>query len=421
MATTIDPSTAIRKKVDVSVKDGKSFSENVFFLEIWSTGNVTSEKTIEVKNDGKKLAGAFKLIQFKFDKNNNYIYTSSDINQKATYTGTASEFSISGLSAGNANTVIRIGKTNSPNDVIEQYNGPAELVKVKVEQNSISELASKLKKGFWSSEESWKSNRPVIKEDGPDPLDKRLEIQQLEGGEVRISGDGIAEIDGKLRLYIFKKDKQSALDKKTECLWEPNLEVSCEIKVDEVVSEEDEKKFFNIGGCTNHFTDDAGLDFSKDENKERANSNGRNYSVVGRYDDDDTKVGFKKETVHGVYDEKNMTDENLKTKIWYKIKYRQTVIEPDKKIKLEGWLDDEMIGEFIDDGNMTALEEKKGKPNKKAIDRLDPVLENDDKFALKGKMTKLNQVWTEGAYSGLYIRLTGTEKTFIKNLSVREI
>jgi hypothetical protein len=129
MATTIDPSTAIRKKVDVSVKDGKSFSENVFFLEIWSTGNVTSEKTIEVKNDGKKLAGAFKLIQFKFDKNNNYIYTSSDINQKATYTGTASEFSISGLSAGNANTVIRIGKTNSPNDVIEQYNGPAELVK----------------------------------------------------------------------------------------------------------------------------------------------------------------------------------------------------------------------------------------------------------------------------------------------------
>ena len=76
MATTIDPATAIQKKVDVSVKDGKSFSENVFFLEIWSTGNVTSEKTIEVKNDGKKLAGAFKLIQFKFDKNNNYIYTS---------------------------------------------------------------------------------------------------------------------------------------------------------------------------------------------------------------------------------------------------------------------------------------------------------------------------------------------------------
>ena len=32
--------------------------------------------------------------------------------------GTASEFSISGLSAGNAKTVIRTGKTNSANDVV---------------------------------------------------------------------------------------------------------------------------------------------------------------------------------------------------------------------------------------------------------------------------------------------------------------
>jgi hypothetical protein len=413
--------TAIQKKVEVSIKDGKTFSEEVFFLHLESVGNITSEKKIEVK-DGEGISGAFKQIQFRFDKDRNYIYTKNDNNQKEfdeKYKGTASEFSISGLSAGNAKTVIRTGRSNSANDVAEQHNGSAELVQVKVEQNTISELASS-KKGFWSSKESWKSNRPEINQDGPDPLDKRLEIQQLEGGKVKISGDGIAEIDGKGRLYIFKKDKQSALDKKTECLWEPNLEVSCEIKVDEVVSDENEKKFFNIGGCTNHFTDDAGLDFSKSENKKRANSNGRNYSIVGRYDDDDTKVGFKKETVHGVYDEKNMTDEKLKTKIWYKIKYRQTVIEPDKKIKLEGWLDDEMIGEFIDDGNMTELE-KKGEPNKKAIDRLNPVLENDDKFALKGKMTKLNQVWTEGAYSGLYIRLTGTEKTFIKNLSVTEI
>jgi hypothetical protein len=418
---TANPTTAIQKKVEVSIEDGKTFSEEVFFLHLESVGNVTSEKKIEVK-DGESFSGAFKQIQFRFDKDRNYIYTKNDNNQKEfdeKYKGTASEFSISGLSAGNAKTVIRTGKTNSANDVAEQHNGPAELVRVKVEQNIISDLASS-KKGFWSSKESWKSNRPEINLDGPDPLDKRLEIQQLEGGKVKISGDGIAEIDGKGRLYIFKKDKQSALDKKIECLWEPNLEVSCEIKVDEVVADEKEKKFFNIGGCTNHFTDDAGLDFSEAENKKRANSNGRNYSIVGRYDDDDTKVGFKKETVHGVYDEKNMTDEKLKTKTWYKIKYRQTVIEPDKKIKLEGWLDDEMIGEFIDDGSMTELE-KKGEPNKKAIDRLNPVLENEDKFALKGKMTKLNQVWTEGAYSGLYIRLTGTEKTFIKNLSVTEI
>ena len=99
----------------------------------WSYGlleMLTSEKTIEVKDEGKSLTGAFKQIQFKFDKNNNYIYTTRDINQKATYAGTASEFSISGLSAG---AVIRIGKTNIANDVTEQYNGPAESVEVKVE------------------------------------------------------------------------------------------------------------------------------------------------------------------------------------------------------------------------------------------------------------------------------------------------
>ena len=44
MATTIDPATAIQKKVDVSVKDAKSFSENVFFLEIWPIGNAHQRK-----------------------------------------------------------------------------------------------------------------------------------------------------------------------------------------------------------------------------------------------------------------------------------------------------------------------------------------------------------------------------------------
>jgi hypothetical protein len=129
LATTIVPGTAIQKIVDVSIKDAKTFSETVFFLELWPIEKAT-EKTIEVKDEGKKLTGAFELIQFKFDKNNNFIYTSRDINQKATYAGTASGFSISGLLAG---AVIRIGKTNSVSDVIEQYNGPAESVEVKVE------------------------------------------------------------------------------------------------------------------------------------------------------------------------------------------------------------------------------------------------------------------------------------------------
>jgi len=128
LATTIVPGTAIQKIVDVSIKDTKTFSEKVFFLELWPIEKAT-ENTIEVKDEGKKLTGAFELIQFKFDKNNNFIYTSSDVNQKATYAGTASGFSISGFSAG---AVIRIGKTNSTSDVIEQYKGPAESVEVKV-------------------------------------------------------------------------------------------------------------------------------------------------------------------------------------------------------------------------------------------------------------------------------------------------
>ena len=47
MATTVDPSTAISKKVNVSIKDGQTISEKVLLLEIWSTGNVNGEKTIQ--------------------------------------------------------------------------------------------------------------------------------------------------------------------------------------------------------------------------------------------------------------------------------------------------------------------------------------------------------------------------------------
>ena len=76
-----------------------------------------------------------------------------------------------------------------------------------------------------------------------------------------------------------------------------------------------------------------------------------NYSVVGRYDRDG--VGFKKETIHGVYDDTLRKTKRWKTKTWYNIRYKQTQIEIDKKIKLEGWLDGTKIGEYIDDGGMT--------------------------------------------------------------------
>jgi hypothetical protein len=385
LATTIVPGTAIQKIVDVSIKDAKTFSEKVFFLELWPIEKAT-EKTIEVKDEGKKLTGAFELIQFKFDKNNNFIYTSRDINQKATYAGTASGFSISGLSAG---AVIRIGKTNSASDVIEQYNGPAESVEVKVE------LISKPEEGLWTSV-AWNNGKPrMITGDGADPDDPRFAVRQLDSdGYLKILGDGTAEIGGKGRFYVFKKDAQTALSKQTQYLWSPSVEVSFEINVDSILSSD--KRFINLGGPTNHFTDVSG------------NSNGRNYSVVGRYDR--TGVGFKKETIHGVYDEDAVLDKQLETKTWYKIRYRQTPLETDKKIKLEGWLDGTKIGEYIDDGSMT-----------QDTKDTDPVVKNGDKNALYYPINDGKMVWTVGAYSGLYIRLTGTVKTFIKNLSVKEV
>jgi hypothetical protein len=385
LATTIVPGTAIQKIVDVSIKDAKTFSEKVFFLELWPIEKATG-KTIEVKDEGKKLTGAFELIQFKFDKNNNFIYTSRDINQKATYAGTASGFSISGLSAG---AVIRIGKTNSASDVIEQYNGPAESVEVKVE------LISKPEEGLWTSV-AWNNGKPrTITGDGADPDDPRFAVRQLDSdGYLKILGDGTAEIGGKGRFYVFKKDAQTALSKQTQYLWSPSVEISFEINVDSILSSD--KRFINLGGPTNHFTDVSG------------NSNGRNYSVVGRYDR--AGVGFKKETIHGVYDEDAVLDRQLETKTWYKIRYRQTPLETDKKIRLEGWLDGTKIGEYIDDGSMT-----------QDTKETDPVVKSGDKNALYYPINDGKMVWTVGAYSGLYIRLTGTVKTFIKNLSVKEV
>ncbi|HEY6405128.1 MAG TPA: hypothetical protein VIX38_03525 [Nitrososphaeraceae archaeon] len=386
MTTTIVPGTAIQKIVDVSIKNAKTFSEKVFFLELWPIDKAT-EKTIEVKGEGKKLTGAFELIQFKFDKNNNnFIYTSSDVNQKATYAGTASGFSISGFSAG---AVVRIGKTNSTSDVIEQYKGPAESVEVKVE------LISKPEERLWTSV-AWNNGRPrTITGDGADPDDPRFAVRQLDpDGYLKILGDGTAEIGGKGRFYVFKKDAQAALSRQNEYLWSPSVEVSFDIKVDSIQSSD--KRFINLGGPTNHFTEV--LD----------NSNGRNYSVVGRYDR--AGVGFKKETLHGVYDEYFKMDQKLETKTWYNIRYKQTPIESDKKIRLEGWLDGTKIGEYIDDGTMT-----------QDTKDTDLVVERGDKDALYYPIKNGKMVWTAGAYSGLYIRLTGTVKTFIKNLSVKEV
>jgi hypothetical protein len=394
---TANPATAIAKKVDVSTNDGKTLSEKVFFLELWSIGNTASQKTIEVKDEGQKLNGPFKQIQFRFDKDRNYIYTKSDVNQRfdETYAGTASEYSISGLSAGSAKTVIRVGRTNNANDIAEQYNGPAERVEVKVETATISGPIIEPGEGSWTSEKWNNGKERSITDDDSDPEDARFAVRQLDkDGYCRILGDGTAEIKGKGRFYVFKKDAQSALAKKEEYLWKPNVEVSCDIKVDEIA--ESDKEFINIGGCTNHFGEASG------------NSNGRNYSVVFRLDRNG--LGFKKETCHGIYDEEHLKEEKMQLGTWYKIRYKQTVIEADKKLKLEGWVNDSKFGELMDAGSMTS-------------DTTDtaPIVASGDKDALYYTIKNEKMVWTAGAYSGLYIRLTGTVKTFIKNLSVKEI
>jgi hypothetical protein len=95
---------------------------------------------------------------------------------------------------------------------------------------------------------------------------------------------------------------------------------------------------------------------------------------------------------------------------WYNITYKQTVIEPDKKLKLEGWVNGSRFGELIDAGKMTA-----------DISKTEPIVKSGDKAALYYPIKNARQVWTAGAYSGLYIRLTGTVKTQIKNLSIKEL
>ena len=260
------------------------------------------------------------------------------------------------------------------------------------EKPPITESLSKI---VWSSEKWNNGIERTITGDGSDPEDARFAVRQLDnGGYCKILGNGVAEIGGKGRFYVFKNDAQSAIAKQTQYLWSPTVEVSFDINVDSILPSG--KRFINLGGCTNHFADVSD------------NSNGRNYSVVGRYDRDG--IGFKKETIHDAYDEYSMIDKKLKTKTWYNVRYKQTPIEIDKKIKLEGWLDGTKLGEYIDDGNMTEDTRK-----------IDPVVRSGDNTALYYPIKNGKMVWTAGAYSGLYIRLTGTIKTFIKNLSVKEV
>jgi hypothetical protein len=236
-----------------------------------------------------------------------------------------------------------------------------------------------------------------------EPISGQYDVSDLVGKQLDENGSvkqsledpKTLTISGKGRFYLFKKDEQAALAKQEQYLWGPNVEVSCEIRVDEIVGSD--KRFINIGGTTNHFADVDG------------NSNGRNYSLVFRLDRGG--LGFKKETIHGVYDEYHKKDDKMELGKWYKIRFRQSLdAGTNGHMVLEGWVNDEPVGMFIDDGTMT-----------RDISKVLPVVASGDKDALYSPIKNGVQIWDVGAYSGCYIRLSGTIKTLIKNLSVREL
>ena len=66
---TASPTTAIQKKVDVSVDDGQSKGDKVYFLEIWSIGSAPGDKTVELMMErnlmvllGKSSLNLIKII-----------------------------------------------------------------------------------------------------------------------------------------------------------------------------------------------------------------------------------------------------------------------------------------------------------------------------------------------------------------------
>ena len=168
----------------------------------------------------------------------------------------------------------------------------------------------------------------------------------------------------------------------------------------------------------NHFT----VDISKDDNGQPiANSNGRNYSMDINFDDH--KVGFKKETIHGVYDTPDETEKKLEFPLhkFVNLIFRQRVVN-DNNIELEGWIDGNYIGKYLDSGQMTKWpeERKLTDKEKKQKDIIEAVLLKD-KGCLYHPLQTKTQVWAFGAFSGLYIRINRVKKGYIRNLTVKEI
>lgn len=287
-------------------------------------------------------------------------------------------------------------------------------------------------KTLWQSNGSWDNNHErEIVDEGFDPEDKRFFVKQMSDkweedkeknepagefkGHLKILGNGEAEFSmAQGRIYVFKNEQTMNFNNlnekkdlnfnnlnKEQDLWSPNLEVSCNMKIEDLNFPRKERRFINFGGCTNHFAS---------VNK---NSNGRNYSM--NIELEDSEIGFKKETIHGVYDTPDETEKEIEFPLhkYVNLIFRQGVL--DNNIELEGWIDGKHIGKYVDSGKMTNL--GKAKPDQKK--KLGAVLKKD-KGCLCFPMKAKTQVWAVGAYSGLYIRINRVQKGFIKNLTVKE-
>ena len=197
---------------------------------------------------------------------------------------------------------IQIQQSNNSNNVVIYATGDAQFVSDMASQNKplieasngskyyeISNNASKiniiLSSGaerstetkevvVWQSKGSWDNGIPrLIESEGFDSKDKCFLVKQMSDnwekdeetnevagefkGYLKILGNGEAEFSvAQGRFYIFKNE-QTDFKKQTDFnliperdLWSPNLEVSCEMKIEDLNYPREKRKFIDFGGCT---------------------------------------------------------------------------------------------------------------------------------------------------------------------------
>jgi hypothetical protein len=263
---------------------------------------------------------------------------------------------------------------------------------------------------IWQSNEHWNDGYTnTIKGEGFDGT-SGLYVRQLSdedrfSGYFKILGNGSTEFKSSSgRLFVFK-DTEEGFHNNMDNLWGPNIEVSAEIKVTSIAYPERGKNFIDLGGPTNHWVNLI------DRRMSEYAVDGRNYSLDIRLDR--SHFGFKKETVHSIYDDIETKDWQMPLNRWYKFRYRQTIVEDDRKLKLEAWINGTKQKTYTDTGEFT---DHRDPDNREVLDKY-----LNKSLALYGDLRSLGQVWTLGAYSGCYIRFNRISKGYIRNLVVKEL